>query len=87
MGNPRPGEKSGEGIENPQSGTCISLLSDFLRKNPPFLQPCFVWKSGMGSEFRKDEKSRMHGGEGGEEIKKGFYFGKNTCQVQTSGAL
>ena len=40
-----------------------------------------------GSEFRKDEKSRMHGGEGGEEIKKGFYFGKNTCQVQTSGAL
>ena len=32
MGNPRPGEKSGEGIENPQSGTCISLLSDFLRK-------------------------------------------------------
>ena len=28
MGNPRPME----GTENLQSGTCISLLSDFLRK-------------------------------------------------------
>ena len=85
MGNPRPGEKSGEGIENPQAVHASVCSQISCGKTHPSYSPVLYGNRVQSSERMKRAECMV--GRGGEEIKKGFYFGKNTCQVQTSGVL
>ena len=79
--NPRTCEPPGNPrVRKSVSGIPVSRLSDFLRKNPPTVYPV---QSGMRNSGFLNPKELMMSEMRGGEKNLGFYFGKNTYQVQS----